>query len=115
MKNFLRALRFASPYWRRLVLSVVCAGLAAVFWALNFTAIYPVLKILSTDKNLQEWVNEKIQEVATHQVEPLQKQVDDLKQKFEELKRKPEGPDHATVVRRHFEELSGVQNRLESA
>src|ERR1700716_2611934 len=57
MKNFLRALRFAWPYRGRLLLSCVAAILAAVFWSLNFTAIYPVLKILGSEKNLQQWVD----------------------------------------------------------
>src|SRR5438477_468277 len=46
MKNFLRALRCAWPYRVRLGVSVVCAILAAIFWGLNFTAIYPVLKVI---------------------------------------------------------------------
>ena len=51
----LRALRYCWPYRHRMVLSVVCALLAAVLWGLNFTAIYPVLKILGSDQNLQSW------------------------------------------------------------
>lgn len=63
MKNFVRALRFCWPYRHRLTLSVICALAAAVFWGLNFTAIYPVLKILGNDQNLQDWVNERIDDV----------------------------------------------------
>src|SRR5262249_26972757 len=46
-----------------LAVSVVCALTAAVFWGLNFTAIYPVLKILGNDQNLQDWVGEQINTV----------------------------------------------------
>src|SRR5579884_1047744 len=60
MKNFLRALRCAWPYRVRLGVSVFCAVLAAVFWGLNFTAIYPVLKIIGSDKNLQQWCDTEI-------------------------------------------------------
>ncbi len=60
MKNFLRALKCCWPYRRLLLVSVVCAALAAIFWGLNFTAIYPVLKILGSQQNLQEWVQERI-------------------------------------------------------
>jgi ATP-binding cassette, subfamily B, bacterial MsbA len=98
MKNFLRGLRFASPYWRRLVVSVICAGLAALFWSLSFPAAYPVLKILGTDKNLQEWVNDKIQETSAR-VEPLQKEVDDLKAKREEIEGKRQGRSNTTRIR----------------
>src|SRR5262249_19251210 len=62
MKNFLRSLRSCWPYRGRLMVSVICALLAAVLWGLNFTAIYPVLKILGQDKNLQDWVEERINE-----------------------------------------------------
>src|ERR1700736_3466635 len=63
MKNFLRAFRFAWNYRFRLFASVLCAVIAAVFWGLNFTAIYPVLKIIGTDKNLQQWVDLEIQRI----------------------------------------------------
>jgi subfamily B ATP-binding cassette protein MsbA len=68
MKNFLRSLRSCWPYRGRLMVSVICALLAAVLWGLNFTAIYPVLKILGQDKNLQDWAGDRIVEV--------QKQID---------------------------------------
>src|SRR5262245_38651475 len=41
MKNFARALRHAWPYRGRLLISVVCALMAAVLWGGNFTSIYP--------------------------------------------------------------------------
>ncbi|MBY0528051.1 MAG: ABC transporter ATP-binding protein/permease [Gemmataceae bacterium] len=62
MKNFLRALRHAWPYRRRLMMSIICATLAAVFWSLNFTAIYPVLKILGSEDTPQEWIEGRIHE-----------------------------------------------------
>src|SRR5262245_23888456 len=62
MKNFLRALRHSWPYRGRLILSIACALLAAVLWSLNFTAIYPVLKILGNEQTLQEWVDGQIRE-----------------------------------------------------
>jgi ATP-binding cassette subfamily B protein/subfamily B ATP-binding cassette protein MsbA len=62
-KNFLRALRFCWPYRYRLAISIACAFAAAFFWGVNFTAIYPVLKILGNEQNLQDWVNERIDDV----------------------------------------------------
>jgi ATP-binding cassette, subfamily B, bacterial MsbA len=64
MRNFLRILKYSWPYRYRLLASVLCALMVAAFWSLNLSAIYPVLKILSTDKNLQQWVDE---EIDTHQ------------------------------------------------
>src|SRR4051794_23633910 len=60
MKNFLRALRYIIPYRRRLILSIICALLAAVLWGLNFTAVYPFLKVLTTGQNLQTWIDDTI-------------------------------------------------------
>src|SRR6516165_9942751 len=61
MNNFLRLLRFAWPYRMRLAASIGCALAVALLWGANFTAIYPILKILGKDKqNLQQWINDKI-------------------------------------------------------
>lgn len=59
MRNFLRTLKYSLPYRYRLIASVLCALMVAVLWSLNLSAIYPVLKILGTDKNLHEWVDEE--------------------------------------------------------
>jgi subfamily B ATP-binding cassette protein MsbA len=61
MRNFLRILKYSWPYRYRLLASVFCALMVAAFWSLNLSAIYPVLKILSTDKNLHQWVDEEIE------------------------------------------------------
>ena len=61
MKNFLRVLRYSWPYRGRLILSLVCAGLAVLLWSLNFAAITPVLTILTERKSLQDWVDEEIE------------------------------------------------------
>src|SRR5579884_1707153 len=78
MRHFLRALRFAWPYRYRLFISGLCALFAAACWSLNFTAIYPVLKILGGDQNLQEWVDTSIHKVTTEQIKPLRKELSDL-------------------------------------
>jgi ATP-binding cassette subfamily B protein/subfamily B ATP-binding cassette protein MsbA len=57
MKNFLRALRHALPYRRRLALSIFCALCAAVLWGLIFNSIYPVLTLLHHDQSPQQWVD----------------------------------------------------------
>ena len=58
MRNFLRTLKYSWRYRYRLAASVVCALLVAALWSLNLSAIYPVLKILGTDNNLHEWVDD---------------------------------------------------------
>jgi ATP-binding cassette, subfamily B, bacterial MsbA len=60
MKNFLRVLRYSWTYRKRLIFSICCALVAAALWGLNFTAIYPVMKILGDKKTLHEWVDHEI-------------------------------------------------------
>src|SRR4051794_7113764 len=60
MRNFMRVLRLSWAYRVRIIVSAVAALLVALFWSLNLSAVYPVLQILSADKNLQQWVAEQI-------------------------------------------------------
>ena len=73
MKNFLRALRHAWPYRRRLAVSILCAVCAATLWGLVFTSIYPVLQVLVHGKNAEQWVEEKVkalkQQIAESEAE----------------------------------------------
>ena len=82
VKNFIRALRFAWTYRIRLIISIFCALCAAAFWSLNFTAIYPVLKIVGSDQNLQQWVNNEIVQTQK-QIEEWDKIVDSHTKKLE--------------------------------
>jgi hypothetical protein len=43
MRNFLRTLKYAWPYRRRLAASFACALVVAALWSLNLSDIYPVL------------------------------------------------------------------------
>ena len=62
MRNFRRSVWFSWPYRRRLVSSIFCALVVAVLWSVNLGAIFPVLKLLSSQKNLQQWADEEIAE-----------------------------------------------------
>ena len=75
MKNFLRALRHALPYRRRLVLSIFCAMCAAAFWGANFSSIYPVLKLLQDKQTPHEWVDKEIKEIQ-EEVQKYQHQIE---------------------------------------
>ena len=70
MRNFFRVLKLSRPYLPRLIISLAAALLVAVLWSLNLSAIFPVLKILSADKNLQTWVKEEIDETERQAGEP---------------------------------------------
>ena len=112
MRQFFRILKYSSRYWRRLVASVFCTHGGLLSWSLNLSAIYPVLKILSTDKNLQQWVDEELD----HQ----QRQLDDPERlsKLEEqraaLKRMEQNPppDHETLVRKATQQIAKLEGEL---
>lgn len=114
MKNFVRALRCAFPYRGRLILSVVCAMFAAVLWGLNFTAIYPVLKILGDDKNLHQWVDGEIAS-AKQASDELQVKADALLKTSHELDKKPSTPLIDKQKRDTARELVRVQSRSDAA
>src|SRR5262249_844221 len=115
MKNFLRALKYAWPYRYRMLVSVVCALLAAVLWGLNFTAIYPVLKMLGGEDNLQTWVNRSIDKVTTEQIKPQEITVNELKEKLETIENKPPGPQRDTERRRATIALADEERKLDSS
>ena len=115
MKNFLRAMRFAWPYRYRTIISVLCALLAAIFWGLNFTAIYPVLKIIGSGQTLQEWVDTSISKVEQDQINPLQLKVDDLTKNETLAKKKPVGSERNKELRHISEDLTKNISKLESA
>src|SRR5690242_9938667 len=90
MKNFLRALRCAWPYRRRLGISIGSALLAAVFWSANIAVIYPVLYILQNSKSLQTWVDEKIAQTQKD-INGWQEEVDSLNKEQKSLARMAPG------------------------
>ncbi len=114
MKNFLRALRHALPYRRRLILSIVCALLAAVLWGANFTSIYPVLTILNKGQSPHQWIDERIAKNET-EIDKNQKIVDELNKRDKELKEREPGGDLEKRKRDLAKELSKYEGRLESA
>src|SRR4051794_35606105 len=114
MKNFLRALRHAWPYRGRLTLSLVCAIFAAVFWGLNFTSIYPVLKLLHTGKSPQQWVDERITSISIER-DALQNDVDKLTEREKDLDARPSSKSRDQGLREVASDLVRVESKLEGA
>src|SRR5438552_2484660 len=111
MRNFIRALRFAWPYRFRLGASLVCALFAAALWSLNFTAIYPILKIFGSGDNLQTWVDKSI-ERCEEQIVPLEKQMAKLKADFADAERDPDPEERATKKRHISAKMVKVEREL---
>jgi ATP-binding cassette subfamily B protein/subfamily B ATP-binding cassette protein MsbA len=108
MKNFLRALRHAWSYRSRFAVSVSCAAVAALLWGMNFTCIYPVLKLLIDKKTPQEWVEGCVND-AQREVDRLEGEAKRLGDKDAELESKPQ--DRHVVQQRH--DLAGDLWRVE--
>ncbi len=115
MKNFLRALRHALPYRRRLALSIFCALCAAAFWACNFSSIYPVLILLQYKQSPHDWLNKKIEEnqkiIADfqHQIEPKNAE---LEQRKREQEQKGPNPFLEQRIRDLNRDLSKFESKL---
>lgn len=114
MKNFLRALRHALPYRRRLIVSLVCALCAAILWGLNFTSIYPVLKLLHTGQSPHQWVDTRI-DALEREIKPLQNDVDRLTTRKEELENKERTTYVEQQIRDVARDLFRCESRLSTA
>src|SRR5512146_2358465 len=116
MRNFLRTLKYAWPYRGRLLASFACALVVAALWSLNLSAIYPVLKILSTDKNLQQWVDEEIDRHQRQLDDPSRSQarLDHLKGVLKDLDANPNQPNAQTKERKTTEEIAKVEGERSS-
>lgn len=115
MRYFVRTLKHAWVYRVRLVLSLVCAFFAAVFWSLNFTAVFPTLMILSSKQNLQEWVNTSIKSVKEEQIAKAEIDIDRLKSEISQLTKKPDNRERERNIWRHNGHLATAQSKLDNA
>ncbi len=109
MKNFLRAMRHALPYRRRLTLSALAALLAAVFWGLNFTSIYPVLKLLHTEQSPQQWIDEQIDAIE-RDIQTLETEIQSARERERLLDKQPEN----NTREREKRDVASSLARLES-
>ena len=113
MNNFRRALKLALRHRGRLVVSLVCALVAAALWGLNIAALYPVLQLVDKKKNLQEWVDTKLTDVQTD-ITNHEKEIDGLA----DQKRWYEGLQTSdlrdTELRKVTEKLNVKESRLAS-
>jgi ATP-binding cassette, subfamily B, bacterial MsbA len=116
MKNFLRALRHAWPYRYRFALSVFCAAVAAMLWGLNFTSIYPVLKLLNdpNKETPQMWVDNCIKGVQA-EIAVLEPQSQPLQDRLKELEKQPSNSNAEHSKRDATSDLARVERKLAAA
>src|SRR5262249_32789256 len=114
MKNFLRGLRYAWTYRGRLIISIICAVIAAAMWGLNFTAVYPVLKILGTGQSMQDWVDGRIQQ-RQEKIDRLHAKVDELTQLGKQIDKAPRSRERDNQKRKLASELASTESDLDDA
>jgi ATP-binding cassette subfamily B protein/subfamily B ATP-binding cassette protein MsbA len=114
MKNFLRALRHAWPYRKRIAVSAVAALLAAVLWGGNFTSIYPVLKLLHTGDSMHFWIDGAIRSTQKD-VDDWSVEIDQLDARQKELEKLPQTKDVLKQQRALSSDLLRLENKLQPA
>ena len=72
-----------------------------------------MLKIISSDQNLQEWANTSIQKVE-EQIEPLQKRVTELSQLEAAINKEPDSKEKDRRKRQTADEQARAESKLES-
>ena len=60
MKNLTRILPYVWPYRRKVFLSFLFAGLVALFWSVNLTVAFPIVKVLLQGQSLDQYVEQEI-------------------------------------------------------
>lgn len=114
MRNFVRALRHAWPYRGRLIISALCALFAAVLWGANFTSIYPVLNILTTNETLHQWIDARIKKTQ-EEIDVLSARVDKLDDDQKELEKLPVSKEVTKRQRDLASNLLSLESKLKSA
>ncbi len=61
VQTWSRLISFVWPYWRRLVLSLVFGGLAAMLWSLELGLTYPITIMFGEHKTLPNYVRHEIE------------------------------------------------------
>jgi ATP-binding cassette, subfamily B, bacterial MsbA len=111
MRNLLRVIRMSWPYRFRLLLSVGCALSVAVFWSVNLSAILPILKILSNDQSMQQWVSENIT-LLEAEVKRDSDEADRIQSLITTIESTPAFPDAENKKRKATQRLAEVQGKL---
>lgn len=112
--NFRRALAFGWPYKGRMVVSLLCSIVVAIFWGANISAIYPVLTVLLEKKTLVDWVDGTIAHAETR-IDELQGEVDGIDAEIDARKSASNSAkEQELLARRHrrISELTAKQSTL---
>ncbi|WP_145264856.1 ABC transporter ATP-binding protein [Calycomorphotria hydatis] len=82
--NFARVWPYVWKYRRSAILSCVIALFVAIFWGLNLSLTFPVVKVLLEGENLQDYVSHEIS-VAEKEVSDQTRHLADVEERLAEL------------------------------
>lgn len=114
MRNFIRVLRLSMAYKGRILISFLCALIAALLWGTNFSAVYPVLELLGKEQNLQQWIDIK-QERVELEIQIREKELEAIKKRQAEVEMMPAGPERDKAELDVTDSFKHVVGKLASA
>ena len=113
MKNFLRALKYSWVYRRRILFSIFCAMLAAVFWGVNFLAVHPILTLLDNKQTLAQWIDQKI-DTAEKEHDVLSGKLEPKKEDLRQKQAWPPSQYREEEVQKVSGEIASLESKIDS-
>lgn len=84
VQSFIRLIPFVWPHRRKAYLSFAFAGLVAVFWSLNLSVAFPVIKVLLERQSLTAYVDEEIS-AAEQEATKKSANIEQIDRKLEQI------------------------------
>ena len=106
MNSLARMLPYVWPHRGKLLLSVVFAGLVALFWGLNLSVAFPIVKVLLQDKTLEEYVQTEIDQTK-EEIERRNEEVETLAARAADME---DGDEKVRVLRTQSRQQSKLSD-----
>ena len=90
---------------------MLAALFAAIFWGLNFTSIYPVLKLLRTEESPQQWIDEQIRSYD-EEIEKLEVEITKARNKERGLEQLEESKYREQQKRDSADTIARLESKL---
>jgi len=84
VNSLTRLVPYVWPYRKKLLFSTLFAMLVAVFWSLNLSAVFPVVKVLMEQQSLQDYVDQEIA-VAEAEIEKRSATIERIDRQIEQM------------------------------
>ncbi len=111
MNSLTRLVPYIWPHRKKLMLSSLFAVLVAVFWSLNLSAAFPVVKVLMEQQSLPDYIDQEIA-TADREIEERSATIQRLDVKIEEIEAKGGTADDTVEL---LKEHSRQQTKLSRA